>query len=176
MRFLLVCLLVMLLAGCSDPASSPEPAASPAATGATAADEDAIRTGLATAFAGGSPTAEAECFADEVLAATTPEELREAGVLDQEYAVAEPFPPLPRELAEKVVSAQLSCTDFVAASTRAGTYVTKGRLDRERYERCLRRELPRARVREALVAGLMGDWESPALSRLATAQADCAGD
>lgn len=173
MRFLLVCLLVVLV-GCSDPAASPEPAETSTSSDTAEVDEAAIRSGLATAFAGGSPTAQADCFADEVVAATTPEELREAGVLDEEYAVAEPLPPLPRELAEKVVSAQLTCTDFVAASTRAGTYVTKGRLDRERYERCLRRELSESQVREALVAGVMGDWESPALARLATAQADCA--
>lgn len=174
MRLLLVCLLVVLTAGCSDPGSSPEPEAPATAAGSGTVDEEAIRTGLATAFAGGRPDAEADCFAEEVLAATTPAELREAGVLDEAYAVAEPFPPLPREVAEKVVAAQLACTDFAAASARAGTYVTKGRLDRERYARCLRRELPRSQVREALLAGLMGEWDSPALAHLAAAQADCA--
>lgn len=174
MRFLLCCLVVVVLTGCQSRTDTP---ASPPAE-SHGADETAIHDDLAAAFAGDQPgpdaAAEGECFAAALLSTTTLAELREAGLLDDEYAVVAAFPELERDLAEKVADAQLGCTDFVDDSTRAGIYVTKGRLARQRYAGCLRRTLPPTRVRAAVLAGLMGDWQAAAIDRLGDTQARCA--
>lgn len=176
MRALASCVLVVVLAACT--AGSGSDVAGGPSEGTAAVDEGALRDGLAAAFAGDRPgpdaEAKGECFADELLATTTPEELQDAGVADDELVVEE-FPELERPLAEQVVDAQLACTDFVADSSRAGSYVTKGRLVQRRYARCLRRELSEATVRAALVAAVMGEWEAAAVDRLSTVQVDCAG-
>lgn len=176
MRVLASTVLVVLLAACT-PGSGSDAGGSPS-DGATAADESAIRDGLAVAFAGDRPgpdaEAKGECFAEALLSATTTEELRAAGILDGELAVVAEFPELERPLAEKVVDAQLACTDFVADSSRAGSYVTKGRLVQRRYARCLRRDLSENTVRAALLAAVMGEWEADAVDRLSTVQVDCA--
>ena len=121
MRLLLSCLVVgLVLAGCSS-----------AEEGVDEADE--LAEGLAAMYAGDHPdpddVAEGDCFADALLAATTPEQLRDGGLVDASYVVVTEIPALPEDLAGTVADAQLACTDFVEDSTAAQVSITKGRLD-----------------------------------------------
>ncbi|QBR93041.1 hypothetical protein [Nocardioides euryhalodurans] len=166
-------LLLVLLAACSSSGDGePEPAA---VTGSP--DQTALRQDLATLFAGDSPrpadVADGECFADRLLADTTPEQLQEGGLTDSSGQLVGELPSLPEELAGTVADAQLACIDVVESSTRALTAARKGDLDAEAYADCLRRDLPPDTQREALVATLMGEWDDPALGRLADAQLAC---
>lgn len=178
MRALPSCVLVLALTACSPGSGVDGPPSPGGATTPSGYEESRVRADLAAGFAGDRPgpeaTEEGECFADEVLSSTTPEELREGGVLDEEYAVLASFPALERPLAVKVVAAQLECTDFVADSSRAGSYITKGRLAQRRYAACLRDDLSRDMIRAALLAAVMGEWEDDAVERLSAAQAGCA--
>lgn len=172
MRLLLSCLVVgLVLSGCS---AHEEPSPTPGAT----VDEAAVATGLAAMYAGDNPepedVREGDCFADELLDATTPEQLREGGLVDASYAVVTEIPVLEQDLAGTVADAQLACTDFVEDSTAAQVSVTKGRLDTEAYAACLGDRLDDAAIRASVVASLMGAWEDPALVRLSEAQSGCA--
>ncbi len=115
MRALLFCLLVGLTA-CTSAEEDP-PAAAPTV------DEAALADGLAAVYAGDNPdpddVTEGDCFADALLASTTPEELRAGGLVDASYAVVSEIPVLDADLAGPVADAQLACTDFVADSTAA---------------------------------------------------------
>ena len=148
------------------------------AGGGPDADPAAIRSDLASLFAGDHPgpreTAEGTCFAEKLTAAVTPEELRSAGVLDASYDVVAEPPPLPEDVARHWADAQLACADFVEASTRAQVKVTKGDLDASAYASCLRRRLTDAEIREAVAASLGGDFDAPEVASLSAAQADCA--
>lgn len=180
MRRLLPLLLVVVLTACTagdvSGGDTTAPADEPSAS--STADPAAVRDALAAAFAGDQPGPAAEeeggCFADRLLEAATVAELEEAGVVDGTGAVAPAFPALERPLAEKVVDAQLACTDFVADSSQAGLYVTKGRLARQAYAACLRQALPDEAVRAAVLAAVMGRWDDPAVSGLSRNQARCA--
>jgi hypothetical protein len=141
-------------------------------------DPSAIRSGLASLFAGDHPgpreTAEGTCFAEELTAAVSPEQLRSAGVLDASYDVVAEPPPLPEDVAGDWADAQLACADFVEASTRAQVKVTKGDLDGEAYATCLRRKLTDDEIRAAVAASLRGDFEAAEVSALSAAQSACA--
>jgi len=169
-RALLFCLLVGL-SSCTSAEEDP-PAAAPTV------DEAALADGLAAVYAGDNPdpddVTEGDCFADALLASTTPEELRAGGLVDASYAVVSEIPVLDAGLAGLVADAQLACTDFVADSTAAQVDVTKGRLDRKAYATCLADELDAATIRASVVASLMGEWDDPALVTLSDAQTTCA--
>ena len=178
MRSSLVGLLVALLAGCSSSApDAPDASDEPSGTPAAAYDAGAVREDLAALFAGDAPRrrdlAAGECFAGRLLETTTPEQLREGGLVAADGGGVTELPALPEALARTVADAQLACIDVVASSTRALASVRKGDLDTRAYGACLRRALPRTAQREALVATLTGEWEDPALERLARTQVQC---
>jgi hypothetical protein len=164
--------LVLALAGCQSGQS--DPAGDPGAT----PDPAAIRSGLASLFAGDHPgsreNAEGKCFAEKLTATVTPEQLRSAGVLDASYDVVAEPPPLPEEVAAEWADAQLACADFVEASTRAQVKVTKGDLDSEAYAACLRGKLSDDEIRAAVAASLAGEFDSAAVAELSAAQSACA--
>jgi len=165
-----VAMLVLALASCqsegADPADGPTP------------DQAEIRSGLAALFAGDHPgareTTEGDCFAERLTRAVSTQELRSAGVLDASYDVVTEPPPLPADVAGEWADAQLACTDFVEASTRAQVKVTKGDLDQQAYAACLRRQLTGDDIRAALTASLSGDFDDPDVARLSAAQSACA--
>lgn len=140
-------------------------------------DAAAVRAGLAALFAGDHPEAEdaeaGACFAEAFTGATTPAELREAGLLDERYAVVADLPTLTPEVAKTWVDAQFSCTDFVAESTRAQIKATKGRLDPDAYAACLRGLMSDDDLRAAVLESLTGQWDGEHVSRLGAAQSDC---
>ena len=166
---LLLAALVLLL-GCqseqAEPAGGPTP------------DPAAIRSGLASLFAGDHPgtreTTEGDCFAEKLTEAVSPQELRSAGVLDASYDVVTETPRLPEAVAGEWADAQLACSDFVEASTRAQVKVTHGDLDGETYAACLRRKLTDDDIRAAIAASLSGDFGDPAVAHLSEAQTACA--
>lgn len=163
------------LAGCSGDAGN-APAAS---TTTSTPDSAAIRAGLVSLYAGDHPTASSTtdggCVADALLAGTTPDELRDAGVLDAAYLPVRALPKLPAPLAERWVDAQLGCTDYVESSAHAHAALSHGSLDAEEYAACLRGAVTGPQLREALVATLTGDWDGSAVSRLSDAESSCAG-
>jgi hypothetical protein len=168
---LLLAGLVLLLGGCqseeAEPADGPTP------------DPAKIRAALAALFAGDHPgtreTTEGACFAEKLTQAVSPQELRSAGVLDASYdVVTEPPPPLPAAVAGEWADAQLTCSDFVEASTRAQAKVTHGDLDGKAYATCLRARMTPARIRTAVVSSLMGDFDDAAVADLSAAQTACA--
>ncbi len=182
MRLLLSCLLVVLATACSS-VGEPGPGSSdPGSPGGSVppADEAAVSAALAAMYAGDDPDAEdrreGECFAEELLAAATPAELREGGLLDASYAVVRETPTLTEPVAGRVADAQLACTDFVADATAAQDAVAKGGLDRRAYATCLREALDEPLIREILMASLQGHWDDPVLERLTTAQTGCAAE
>lgn len=180
MRLAPVCLLVVLLAGCSGGSGESADEPSPGSGSTAAYDEAAVRAGLADAFAGSNPTrrerAAGDCFAEELTKAATPEQLQEGGLVAEDGGAVEQLPPLPDELAELAADATLACVDVVEASTRAVTSVRKGDLDPDTYADCLAEAVPPAAQREALVSTLAGRYDDPAVTRLGQAQADCAAE
>lgn len=169
----LTALLTALLAvsACSGASESEQPS-----------DYDAtvVRDGLGALFAGDhaakGDTEVGTCFAEAFTDSTTPEELRDAGVLDDQFDVVAELPPLSPEVAAKWVDAQFACTDFVEESTRAQEKVTKGRLDSAAYAACLREALTDDQVRDGMVDALTGDWQGTGLAALGRAQTDCASE
>jgi len=141
-------------------------------------DAGAVRQGVAALFAGDHPEVQdseaGACFAGAFTEATTPEELREVGILDERYDVVAHLPTLTPGVAEKWVDAQFACTDFVAESVRAQIKVTKGRLDPDAYAACLHGLMSDADLRAAVVESLTGQWDGEHVSRLGGAQHDCA--
>jgi hypothetical protein len=166
--------LVLALGGCQSSGSEADGGPGDGPT----ADPSTIRSGLAALFAGDHPgareNAEGECFAQELTAAVSPEQLRSAGVLDASYDVVEEPPPLPDDVAGDWAEAQLTCADFVEASTRAQVKVTKGNLDSQAYAACLRQELTRDEIRAAVSASLMGNFDAAEVNVLSAAQSSCA--
>lgn len=159
--------ITVLLGGCSDDeATLVEPSG------------DRIRSGLAALWAGDHATAgdkrAAACFAEELTARTDPEQLRRAGILDASSSVVEEMPLLDRDMAQIWVDAEWECTDFVAESARAQVAATHGKVDESAYAECLRRALPDAQLREAVVQTLTGHWDGGAVTALSRAQQTCA--
>lgn len=167
---LLLAALVLVLGGCQS--EDAEPAAGPTP------DAVEIRATLAALFAGDHPgtreTTEGDCFARKLTEAVSPQELRSAGVLDDSYDVVTEPPPLPAAVAGEWADAQLTCSDFVEASTRAQVKVTHGDLDGQAYATCLRARMAPTRIRAAVVSSLMGDFDDPAVADLSEAQTACA--
>jgi hypothetical protein len=167
---LLLAVLVLALGGCqpedAEPADGPSP------------DQAEIRAELAAMFAGDHPgtreTTEGKCFAEKLTHAVSLQELRSAGVLDTSYDVVTEPPPLPAGVAGDWADAQLACSDFVEASTRAQVKVTHGDLDGEAYAACLRAKMTETRLRTAVAASLMGHFDDPAVADLTEAQTACA--
>jgi len=169
-RLLVSSLLIgALLSGCS---SGSGPAPDPTV------DERALAAGLSAMYAGDNPdpddVTEGDCFAEELLAASSPEELRAGGLVDDSYTVVTAIPRLEEDLAGTVADAQLACTDFIEDSTAAQVSITKGKLDTRVYAECLAAELDPDQIRASVVASLLGEWEDPALVRLSEAQTTCA--
>ena len=167
---LLLAALVLLLGGCQS--EEAEPAAGPTP------DPAEIRAALAALFAGDHPgtreETEGDCFAEKLTQAVSPQELRSAGVLDESYDVVAEPPPLPAAVAGEWANAQLACSDFVEASTRAQVKVTHGDLDGQAYATCLRARMTPPRIRAAVVSSLMGDFDDAAVAGLGEAQSACA--
>jgi hypothetical protein len=172
---LVVCVLLIGLAGCSGADGSPS-----GGSGLDPAQQTEIRDGLAAHFAGDHPDARkrdaAACFARTLLEETGAERLRDAAVLDADLGVVPELPLLPEDLAEDWAAAQLTCTDYVDESTRAQLVITKGRVDDEAYAGCLRAALTEEQMRDALVDTLTGDWSAVGIARLGRAQTDCAAE
>jgi hypothetical protein len=168
----LVLAVVLALTGCQSEDS--DPAGDPGAT----PDPTTIRSGLASLFAGDHPgsreNTEGRCFAEALTAMVSPDRLRSAGVLDASYDVVAEPPPLPDELAGHWAHAQLTCADFVEASTRAQVKVTKGALDREAYASCLGQKLNDKEILAAVAASLSGNFDAPEVRVLSSAQSACA--
>lgn len=162
--------LVLALAGCQSDDAGPSAAPTP--------DSSAIRSGLASLFAGDHPgpreIAEGKCFAGKLTAAVSPQQLQSAGVLDASYDVVTDPPPLPEDVAGEWADAQLACADFVEASTRAQEKVTHGDLDAEAYAACLHQSLTDDDIRAAVAASLSGDFGADEVAALSGAQSACA--
>jgi hypothetical protein len=175
LRVLLATTLVALLAaGCSGGADDPDPA--PTSPGA-GVDEAALRDGLVGLWVGDDATpddtATGECFADALLAGSTPDQLREAGILDPSYAVVAELPFLDEAGAALWVDAQFTCTDLVEESTRAQVAATKGKVDRTAYEACLRDALTEDQLRDAAERSVMGDLGGEPVAAFSQAQLTC---
>jgi hypothetical protein len=170
----LVLALVLSLGACQSGGSDPNGGSD----GGPTPDPSAIRSGLASLFAGDHPgsreNTEGACFAEKLTAAVSPEKLQSAGVLDASYDVVADPPPLPEDVAGDWADAQLACADFVEASTRAQVKVTKGDLDGEAYATCLHRRLSDDEIRAAVAASLSGDFDAAAVAELSSAQSQCA--
>ena len=169
-RVVALLLPALLLPGCSG--DSDEPARGPAEV-----DVAAIQQGLVGLWGGDDATPEdtatGECFAVALTDSATPDELRDARILDASYAVVPQLPFLDREGAELWVDAQFACTDFVTESTRAQVAATKGKVDRTAYETCLRATLTPDQLREAAIQSVMGDLGGASVAAFSQAQLDC---
>jgi hypothetical protein len=167
---LLLAALVLALGGCQSEEADPDPGPSP--------DQAEIRAELAALFAGDHPgtreTTEGECFAERLTSAVSAQELRSAGVLDASYDVVTEPPSLPADVAGEWAHAQLACSDFVEASTRAQVKVTHGDLDAKAYTTCLRSKLTGQEIRAAVTASLAGHFDAPEVATLSAAQSRCA--
>ena len=172
-RVVTVLLPALLLLGCSgggDDDGGPAPTA-------PSVDVATVQEDLVGLWVGDDVTPEdtatGECFADELTSRATPEQLRDAGILDASYAVVPELPFLDREGAELWVDAQFACTDFVTESVRAQVAATKGKVDRAAYEACLRAALTEDQLRETAVQSVMGDLGGDAVAAFSQAQLDC---
>lgn len=165
--------LLLVLTGCSgEPRTDPDDD--------RPADPAQIRDGLAALYAGDHPgpreTADGDCFARALTESTSPDQLRDDGVLDGSYDVVPELPVLSEEMAQAWADAQFACTDFVEESTRAQVNATEGRIDTEVYDACLRAELTEGELRAAVVDSLTGHWSGAALGKLGRAQTECADE
>jgi len=169
-RVLALLVPALLLIGCTGGDEEPAPPA-------PSVDVAAIREGLVALWVGDdeSPdeTAAGECFAGELTDRATADELRDAGILDDSYAVLSELPSFDRDGAELWVDAQFACVDFVSESARAQVAATKGKVDAAAYEACLRDSLTDDQLREAAIQSVMGDLGGDAVSAFSQAQLTC---
>lgn len=173
-------LLCVGASGCSSddgPAGSPTTPSTPTATGSTGSTAERTEA-LAALYADDSTSpedvVEARCFAEAFQQRLDQDALSAAGILGPDGAVVDVLPVFDEATAGAWVDAQLSCVDYVEASTRAMTTQSRGGLDAEAYATCLRAALSDEEVRAALVQTLSGGFDSPEVATLAQAQADCA--
>ena len=163
---------VLLLGACT---SGPDPEAEPSAAPSHAAG---VRDGVAALYAGEDDLSpeevdESTCFADALLRRLAPGDLEAAGIVT-DGAVATVLPVLDETTARAWVAAQGECVDFVEVSTRALGAQSKGRVDAASYAGCLRAALSADELDAAQVSTLTGRFDTPEVTALAQAQADCA--
>ena len=162
-------LAAVLLAGCSE--DEPED------KNDTGPDRSVVEQGIADLYAGDRATEQdaetGACFAGELLDRADVDLLEGAGIITDSGDVAAELPAFDDELARLWVDAQFACVDYVEESTRALVAQSRGQLDQETYARCLREALTEDQIRAAVEATLTGDWESPEVTALANAQAEC---
>ncbi|WP_139980034.1 hypothetical protein [Nocardioides litoris] len=142
-------------------------------------DRATVRTGLAALYAGADAGPEegaaADCFADALLDRLSVDQLVEAELVQDDGTVPPSAPQLDVDTAGAWVDASESCTPYVETSARALAAQSKGKVDTAAYTACLTEAITPERLREALVATLVGDFSSdPAVAELSTAQAECA--
>lgn len=168
---------VLGLAGCSgDDDPAPEPTSSVSVIAETASP---VSTADLAALFTGNSTEELDrrqgtCFARALQRRLDFFELRAGGIVDDQGNVVEALPVFDEATAAAWVDAQLTCVDYVEASTRALLTQTRGDLDAEAYAACLRDALTDAEIRAALEQTLSGGFDSPEVAALADAQATCA--
>jgi hypothetical protein len=167
-RASIVLLAGLLLIGCSDDGPDSD------ADGPSRAK---VEQGIADLYAGDHATDQdtesGACFAQELLDRAGVDRLRNAGIVTDSGEVVAELPAFDAETARLWVDAQFECVDYVEESTRALLAQTKGKLDQKTYAACLRDALTEDQLRAAVEATLTGEWESPEVAALATAQADC---
>ncbi|CAN5456270.1 hypothetical protein BH09ACT12_BH09ACT12_12650 [soil metagenome] len=133
--------------------------------------------GLARLYAGDSTDTQEQldgfCFSDALLERLDEDQLIDAGIVTPRGKVTRSLPVFDEATASAWVDAQLSCVDFVEASTRALLTQTHGELDSEAYATCLAAALSDAEIRAALVQTLSGGFDSPEVAALTDAQATC---
>lgn len=139
--------------------------------------EDVV-AGLAELYAGSDPTEtkdeEARCFAEALTERLSIDQLREAGLVEDNGEVTVSAPMLDLDTAGAWVDAQASCVPFVEVSTRALATQTKGKLDEAAYTTCFTETITEDEVRAALVATLTGDFGGPEVAVLSRTQGACA--
>lgn len=113
------------------------------------------------------------CFAVLLVSNSDADELRDAGILGDDYAVDPGLTGLTPAGAELWVDAQFGCSDLVSESGRAQVAATRGRVDRAAYETCLRAAVPEDQLREVAVSSLLGDLSGDAVAAFSAAQLDC---
>ncbi len=160
-------------AGDTDPGLQPTP---PSETGPSAAPDTARTAALAKLYIGKSveplDRREGRCFARALEQRLDEDALIEAGLIGPGGVVTR-TPVFDKDTAGVWVDAQLSCVDYVDASTRALLTQTRGDLDPEAYATCLRTTLTEGEIRAALVETLSNGFDSPEVAALAEAQSTC---
>jgi hypothetical protein len=184
-RVLALLLPALVLCGCSGGVKENPPASGGPPPGPSRLVDERfvqwqVRKGLFALYVGDDKSPEnreaGSCFAGALMTSNHPEELRDARILDAEYAVVKELPSFDREGAELWVDAQFACVDFVAESARAQVAATKGKVDRAAYETCLRDALSEDQLREAAIESVMGDLGGEAVTALSQAQLACVQD
>lgn len=169
--------LLALVAGCS----GDEEELIPNESGPNSFDErfdgEAVRADLEALWVGDDTSPKnldaGRCFADALLGNNTPEAMRYAHILDRDYQVSPDLEGLRPRGARMWVDAQFACSDLVAESGRAQVAATKGKVDREAYETCLRRAVTEEQLREVAESSLLGDLSGDAVAAFSAAQLDC---
>ena len=139
---------------------------------------DRVRAGLASLYAGPSPSAdvlaEGECFAAALLDRVSLDELVDAGLVRDDGEAAEVTPMLDVDVADAWVDAMGSCTSYAEVAARVAV-ARDPALDQATVASCLDDAVDADRVRQALVATLTGRFGTdPAAAELEAAQGTCA--
>lgn len=171
------------LGGCSDDGPStlsqeseefgpaPQPSADPRF------DMESVRQDLVSLWTSDDRTevnlSAGRCFAGLLVSNSDADELREAGILDEDYTLDPGLTGLTPEGAALWVDAQFACSDLVSESGRAQVAATKGKVDRAAYETCLRAAVTEEQLREVAESSLLGDLSGDAVATFSAAQLDC---
>lgn len=168
---------VILCFGACSGDDGPDAERSPATTSPARAT---LASDLAAAFSGDhaedSAQETGECFADAFLAQVSNDDLRGAGLVDEDGALVTPLPTLTEDLAEPWVDAQQQCSDFITSSAEALAAQSKGKVDRDTYAACLEGALTEDEVRAGLEAAVTGRMQSAAVTVLSEAQGECSAE